>query len=572
MIQNEHLVGIFTTDTNLTILSWDDRLAQMTGISCDEASGQSLKRLFPYLDERGMIARFERVLSEGVVEVLSPTFHHYLIACDPLIDSKHFDKMQQRVTIAPLRENDTVVGAIVTIEDVTPRLERERDLARQMASPEEAARLQAAEALAEPDRIISDEPLVEALGDESWRVRKVAVDAVAQQSGAGTVKGLLRAIRYEHRNLSVLNSALQVLALSGVDVVDPLVECLSDEDADVRIYSVHALGDQHDARAVPALIKALGDEDVNVRYHAIEALGKLQAKDAVDALIEIAESGDFYLAFAALDTLTKIGDSRIAARLVPLLEDDLLRVPATDALGQVGDEEAIVPLVELLNKPDAPAPVISQALAALYDRFEKLYQESEHVPDQVRRSITPTGAQNLLNALNETSDGGLRSLALVLGWMEGEATARALIRLLGRATVRKEVVEALVRHGSKVTGLLIEHLDSEDLETRQAAVIALGRIGDARAVPALVRVVASDGELIIPAAGALAKIGDPRAFDALLDLIGHTDAAVRQAAIAAINSLGHAEMPRRAVALLEDPDPRVRESAVKIEGYLGYGE
>jgi HEAT repeat protein len=47
---------------------------------------------------------------------------------------------------------------------------------------------------------------------------------------------------------------------------------------------------------------------------------------------------------------------------------------------------------------------------------------------------------------------------------------------------------------------------------------------------------------------------------------------VRQAAIAAINSLGHPEMAGRAVKLLTDPDPRVRESAVKIAGYFGYGE
>jgi HEAT repeat protein len=554
------------------ILSWGDWLARVTGISTEAARGQSLKALFPDIESRGLLARFEGVLAEGIVEVLSPTFHHYLIACAPVTPSTHFDKMQQRVTIAPLREEAAIVGTIVTVEDVTARIEREREISRQMASHDEAMRLRAAEQMAEQGVIGDERPLVDALGDESWRVRKVAVDAVVQHGGTGTVRGLLRAIRYDHRNPSILNSALQVLALSGVDVLEPLIECLSDADADVRIYASNALGDQHDARAIPALIKALYDEDVNVRYHTIESLGKLRAAEAVDALMTIAESGDFYLAFPALDALTKIGDARIAARLVPLLEDELLRVPAADALGQMGDEEAVAPLIEMLNRPGAPTPVIAQALATLYDRYEKLYQESEHLPDLVRRSIAPTGAQNLLDALNETSDGSLRSLALVLGWMEGEAIERALTRLLGHATARNEVVEALVRYGAKVTELLIEQLDSEDLETRQAAVVALGRIGDPRAVPALVKALEADGELIIPAAGALAHIGDPRAFEALLGLIGHADAAVRQAAIAAINSLGHPDMPARARALLGDPDPRVRESAVKIAGYFGYTE
>src|SRR5262249_51290103 len=284
------------------------------------------------------------------------------------------------------------------------------------------------------------------------------------------------------------------------------------------------------------------DPDSNVRYHAIEALGKLRAADAVDHLLSIVDSGDFYLVFPALDALNRIGDSRIAPRLVPLLQDKMLRVPATDTLGQLGDEEAVRPLINLLNEPGAPANVVAQSLAAIYDRYEKQYGEGSYIADMARRSISPTGAQNLLDSLGESNDEGLRELALVSGWMDGEAIERALTRLLGKATARKEVVEALVRHGAKVTELLIEQLDSDDQETRQAAVIALGRIGDPRAVPALVRILTSDEALVITAAGALAKIGDRRSLDALLDLIGHKQPAVRQAAIGAINSIGHPEM------------------------------
>jgi HEAT repeat protein len=162
----------------------------------------------------------------------------------------------------------------------------------------------------------------------------------------------------------------------------------------------------------------------------------------------------------------------------------------------------VAPLVALLNRSDAPTLVISQALTALYDRFEKQYQEGEFIADLVRPAINATGAQNLLDALSETSDDALRAHALVLGWLEGEAIEKALTRLLGRATARKEVVEALVRQGARASRLLIEQLDAEDFETRQAAVIALGRIGDARAVGPLVRVLSGDPELVIPAAGA----------------------------------------------------------------------
>src|SRR5688500_8602701 len=104
----EQRVGIFTTDANLTIRSWDAWLAKAFEIAPEKAHGQSLIALFPELESRGMVARFERVLKEGTVEVLSPTFHHYLLPCAPVEPSKRFERMQQHVTIAPLRENESI--------------------------------------------------------------------------------------------------------------------------------------------------------------------------------------------------------------------------------------------------------------------------------------------------------------------------------------------------------------------------------------------------------------------------------------------------------------------------------
>jgi HEAT repeat protein len=155
--------------------------------------------------------------------------------------------------------------------------------------------------------------------------------------------------------------------------------------------------------------------------------------------------------------------------------------------------------------------------------------------------------------------------------LNGPAVQRALVRLLGQQSVRAQVVEAMVRYGVGVVDLLIDQLGAEDLDTRQAAAVALGRIGDRSATLPLVAAL-RDPELAVPAAGALARIGDQDAFDGLLGLLDHADTAVRQAAIAALNSIGHAEMPFRILPLLDDPNPAVRESAVKIAGYFGYHE
>ena len=338
-------IGVFTTDSHLVIQVWDSALSRFTGITEQTASGQSVTALVPDLEKRGLLNRFRRSLKDGVVEVLAPAFHHYLIPCAPVTPAKHFDKMQQLVTIAPLRDDDSIAGLIITIEDVTERLDRERELAT---------------------------PMLEALSDDDWRVRREAVKEVSHRAEPEAIAALWNSVVENHHNPSLLNSALQVLAAAtDVDTLSPLIELLRGPNPDLRMQAALALGEQRDARAVEPLVKALKDDDTNVRYHAIEALGKLKAVEAVDALTEVAESRDFFLSFVALDALAKIADSRIVSRVALLLDDELLREPAINLLGQVGDESAVAPLIALLNTPTAPTEQIAVALANLSDRYEQ---------------------------------------------------------------------------------------------------------------------------------------------------------------------------------------------------------
>src|SRR5688572_29310732 len=565
-INTQAEVGVFTTDADLIIQVWDATLARLTGISEDFASGQPLTALLPDLEQRGLLKRFQRSLNEGVVEVLAPAFHHYLVPCAPVKPAKHFEKMQQRVTIAPLRDDDSIAGLIVTIEDVTDRLESERELATRLSARDEETRLDAAETLSAHEAFDAT-PLIGSLSDESWRVRRAAVKGVSQRAAPEAIAALLNSVVENHHNPSLLNSALQVLASTDVDTLSPLLELLNGPHPDLRMQAALALGEQRNARAVRALIAALQDEDPNVRYHAIEALGKLKAVDAVDALADVAEARDFFLSFAALESLAKIGDARVAPRIVPLLEDDLLREPAVTLLGELGDESAVAHLAAILNTPTAPVNVIAGALANLHDRFEKQYGEGAYIADLTNREISPTGVQNLLDALetDATADKeDLRSIALVVGWLKRPGVDRALTRFMGRDDLRDEIVEALVRHGSATLDLLIAQLTAEDVEVRRSAVLALGRIADSRATAALVNTLREES-LAIDAANALAQIGDPGAVDGLLTLIGNKDASIRQAAVSAVNALIPSSMSKRIIPLLYDPDPNVRESAVKIE-------
>jgi HEAT repeat protein len=564
-------IGIFTTDTSLSVTSWDPALAAMTGIDATTAVGRPLIEVIPDLDSRGLLATIREPLESGAARVLAPALHGHLIPCPPATSSARFPRMQQRVVIGALQENQKTVGLIVTVEDVTERLERERALAEDLrhASPE--ARRRAIEQLAAVEPVEGIGPLHHAIGDDDWQVRRRAVQALAARGDTPLVDALITALRDSHRNFSVLSSALQLLAMTGVDITTALVELLRHPDVDLRIQAALALGSQTRPEAVDALLEALDDPDTNVRFHAIEALGKLTPAAAVEPLAAIAESKDFFLAFPALEALARIHDPAVAPRLVPLLADELVGDQAAEALGQIGDEDAVAPLAAALDRPGASVASIVDALATIHRHYGDMFGSGAQIEDLLRRTISPNGAQRIVDAAARASGAALRQFVVVLGWLRGPGVERALTLMLGRPAIQKELIAAIVRFGAPMVEVLIEQLAHEDVETRRAAVTALGHIGDARAVPALVALLDNgDRDLFVPVAGALARLGDGRAFDPLVRLLGDEDLKVRHAAIGALNSIGHPDMAARMERLVSDPDPLVRESAVKIAGYFGY--
>jgi HEAT repeat protein len=565
-------IGILTTDDTLLITSWDAALASMTGIAAAEAIARPLNEVVPDLESRGLLAVLRSTLVTGAPTVLAPALHKYFIPAPTTRPSARFDRMQQRVAVAALTGDGQATGLAITIEDVTERLDLEHELAVELRHANSASRMRAVERLAAMNPVEGLGPLHAAMADEDWQVRRSAVTALAGRRDPALVEALVSALREGHRNFSVLSSALQLLSATGVDLASSLIDLLKHPDVDLRILAALALGTQSGPEAVDALLTALDDEDANVRFHVIEALGKLGSPAAVERLAVIAESPDFFLAFPALDALARIRDVAVAPRLLPLLEDELVCDQAAEALGQIGEEDAVAPLVAALDRPHVSPASVVDALTTLHGRYSEMFNAGgTHIEDLVRSSISAAGAARVVQAAGRAAGPSLRRFVLCLGWLRGDEVERALAHMLGTSGVQHELLEAIVRFGAPMVDRLVEQLRTGDVDTRRAAVVALGRIGDARAVEPLVNLLDEDErELLVPATAALARLGDRRAFESLLRLLGDADVSVRQGAIGALNSIGHPAMGDRVRTLLEDADPRVRESAVKIAGYFGY--
>src|SRR5512136_2608782 len=109
--------------------------------------------------------------------------------------------------------------------------------------------------------------LVSALGRED------VTDSLAEM-GILAVAPLVQALKHEKDGLIKYNAAL-ALSKIGPAAMDPLLESVDCDDADVRLEAVWALGEIGDERAVEPLVEALKDEDWYVRKQAATSLCSL---------------------------------------------------------------------------------------------------------------------------------------------------------------------------------------------------------------------------------------------------------------------------------------------------------
>jgi len=107
---------------------------------------------------------------------------------------------------------------------------------------------------------------------------------------------------------------------------------------------------------------------------------------------------------------------------------------------------------------------------------------------------------------------------------------------------------------------------------RRKAAIALGRIGDVKAVEPLITALKSKDEdqtVRLLATRALGKITDVRAIDPLIEALSDENEEIRMMAAEALGKLGDAQAVEPLVEALQDEDKYVREYAVGALGEIG---
>lgn len=120
-----------------------------------------------------------------------------------------------------------------------------------------------------------------------------------------------------------------------------------------RMAAAQALGQSHSPLALTALLDALKDERIAVRWSAVEALGQLGNREAVPHLIKLLHKEEAYRWNRRLvvNALGNLRDRRAVPALLELLKDDdeFLRKITLFALKKIRDPKAFLPMVAMLR-------------------------------------------------------------------------------------------------------------------------------------------------------------------------------------------------------------------------------
>lgn len=134
--------------------------------------------------------------------------------------------------------------------------------------------------------------------------------------------------------------------------------------------------------------------------------------------------------------------------------------------------------------------------------------------------------------------------------------------------VREVVTWAIVQHRPEALGAVLAQVGDPDAGVRRQMAHVLGKMADARAVPALAGLLADEPEVAAKAAFALGQIGGPDAVAALAGVLGQGSAAVRATVVTALGGLGEQALGPVAERLAAG-SAATRADAAEVLGALG---
>jgi len=335
-----------------------------------------------------------------------------------------------------------------------------------------------------------------------------------------------------------------------------------------RVWMVRQLEYMGRGEAVSALTALLNESDAELRECARRALEKNPDPKATDSLrAALQRGGDSAWKIGLVHSLGERRDPKAVPLIAPLLSDPQVGGAAAKALGQIATPEAVNALWNVFDSQPLAAGSLVCAAHQLKSVAiaRRLYSRSRS--SATRAAVLSLLARSDPALLEEALIGSdLRLQQAAVEASEPAALASRLSRLPSTAKVfALRVIES--------EQAVINSVADPDESVRVAALEALGRIGSAASVPALIKAaVTGNEEEKRVAAASLAVINGRGAGEAIERQAAQGDSAARAAAIQALAARNATAAVPALLRYAAESETIVSRAALVAVGKLGGDE
>ncbi len=325
----------------------------------------------------------------------------------------------------------------------------------------------------------------------------------------------------------VRDAAIEVMGNMGEIAVPHLVGVFETGSVKERVGVLRALETIHSDVSFRILLEGLRDVDPAVRFQACVSLGEFGREDAIDELVRLFNDNVSYVRNAAVDAVAEligeknriigklledgnstekicaatvvrkrklVGFSRILCSLLKDL-DPGVRIASAAALIELEDPETIEPLVDALKDNQVRWFAVLALKRFGYKDIRPLLSrtgdgELNYWKQYVLEQMGEMAIEGCVRAIKESKDLGVKvSSICTLSQIRSTKAIYPLVKLLADEKLRDVVSYVLEKVGPDSTDPLIVGLSDDDPAVRMESARILGKIGDQRALRALMRLV-----------------------------------------------------------------------------------
>ena len=421
-------------------------------------------------------------------------------------------------------------------------------------------------------------PLIERLEDQNPLVW-MSVSNALTKIGLPAVEPLISLLNHENPEL-VKRAAFILGAVGTRQAADPLMKLLRHPSIAVRMTAATALGRVKVIRSIPILIGALEDEDPRVQYEAAKALYQYRPY-SIALLMESLESPSEDKVINAISILAKIGGEEVVNVLGALLNhsSDSIRMEAVKGLGKIGGEKTVEFLVNSLKDDfitvrnlaadylvNIGSGSVELLAAVLEDEDVKLRQNAAVTLGRIgdQRAVVP-----LIDILSSKSDQDRQAAASALGGLGNPIAIQPLIEVLrsNNPELSWYATEALLKIGAPAIAPIIDVLRDKDPHMQLKANLMLLNLGT-QAIAPLIEALRIKDKIIRESAEHLLLWIGLAVVDPLINVLNAEDFELSESAKKVLLKIGSRAVNALTMALENQPDA-VRISVVRLLGEIG---